>query len=108
MFSTLGSGLSRSDEKKGAMMDRRNFLVSVCAALAGSAGLLFLGGCIAPLISPAVKDQESQAWRCDNCGHLTRSDRDLTNTRCPRCKRKGFLKRITEQELQDCVKRYNT
>jgi DNA-directed RNA polymerase subunit RPC12/RpoP len=88
-------------------MDRRNFLISACIAMAGSLAVLFSGGCVAPLISPAVSEQTSHAWRCGNCGHLTRSDRDLTDTRCPRCGRKGFLRRITAQELQDYLKQYN-
>ena len=82
-------------------MNRRDFLRSVCVTLAGSVAFLFSGGCGAPLISPTVSEQKSQAWRCGNCGHLTRSNQDLTGTRCPRCKRKGFLMRITEKELQE-------
>jgi len=89
-------------------MDRRHFLISACVALAGSLAALCSGGCAAPLISPAVSEQTSQAWRCGNCGHLTRSERDLTDTRCPRCGRKGFLTRITEQELQDYLKQYKS
>lgn len=86
-------------------MDRRQFLSSMGVALAGSAAILVTaGGCIAPHISPSVSGQKSQAWRCDNCGHLTRSDRDLTDTRCPRCFRTGFMKKITEKELQDYLK----
>ena len=88
-------------------MNRRHFLKSVCTSLAGSAALLFLVGCIAPRVSPKVSEQKAQAWRCGNCGHLTRSDQDLTDTRCPRCKRKGFITKITEKELQDYLKQYN-
>ena len=86
-------------------MNRRDFLISTCAAL-GSMAVLLSAGCAA-LISPAVSDQTSQAWRCGNCGHLTRSDQDLTDTRCPRCGRKGFLARITEKDLQNYLKQYN-
>jgi len=86
-------------------MNRRQFLKSVCVAVLGSAALVFTsGGCVAPLVSRTVSEQKSQPWRCGYCGHLTRSDRDLTDTRCPRCKRKGFLTRITEKELQDYLK----
>jgi DNA-directed RNA polymerase subunit RPC12/RpoP len=88
-------------------MNRRHFLRSVCFALAGSVAFLFSGGCVAPLISPTVSEQKSQAWRCGNCGHLTRSNQDLTDMRCPRCKRKGFLTRITEKELQEYLKQHN-
>ena len=86
-------------------MDRRQFLSSMGVALAGSAAILVTaGGCVAPLVSPSVTEQKSQAWRCGNCGHLTRSDQDLTNTRCHHCFRKGFMKKITEKELQDYLK----
>jgi len=88
-------------------MHRRDFLISACAALTGSLALLLCGSCVAPLISPAVSEKKAQAWRCGNCGHLTRSDQDLTDKRCPRCRRKGFLTKITEQELQDFLKQYN-
>ena len=85
-------------------MNRRTFLRSVCVAVAGGVALLFTtGGCVAPRVSPTVSEQKSQAWRCGHCGYLTRSDRDLTATRCPRCKRKGVLKRITEKELQSTM-----
>jgi len=84
-------------------MDKRNFLKSVCVILAGSAACLLSGGCIAPLVSPRVSNKNLQAWRCGNCGHLTRSDQDLTTTRCPRCHHKGFFTRITEEDLQNCT-----
>ena len=87
-------------------MNRRHFLKSVCTTLPGSAALLFLVGCIASRVSPTVSEQKEQAWRCSNCGHLTRSKQDLTDTRCPRCKRKGFITKITEKELQDYLKEY--
>lgn len=88
-------------------MNKRDFLKYALNTLAGSAAFLLLGGCIAPRISPAVSEEKAQAWRCGNCGHLTRSDQDLTDTRCPRCKRKGFLVIITEKELKNYIKQYN-
>lgn len=87
-------------------MNRRDFLVSACALAAVNLAMLCSGGCVAPLISPAVSENTSQPWRCGNCGHLTRSERDLTDTRCPRCRRRGFLAKITEEELQDCLQQY--
>ena len=86
-------------------MVRRQFLSSMGAALAGASALLAtVGGCVAPRVSPSVGEQKLQAWRCEHCGHLTRSERDLTDTRCPRCFRKGVLKKITEKELQAYLK----
>ncbi|MCA1796028.1 MAG: hypothetical protein ABR516_00005 [Desulfuromonadaceae bacterium] len=88
-------------------MDRRTFLTTLGFGLAGSVTLLCAGGCIAPRVSPEVYDDSSmQAWRCGNCGHLTRSDQDLTSERCPRCKRKGYFVRITHKELQNYLKAY--
>lgn len=84
-------------------MNRRQFIKSVCVTLAGGAALVFSGGC-APRVSPVVSEEKSQAWRCENCGHLTRSDEDLTDTRCPRCMRKGFMVRISEAQLRDYLK----
>lgn len=81
-------------------MDRRIFLVALGYGLTGSAFLLCSGGCIAPRVSSKVYDKKVQAWRCSNCGHLTRTGDDLTDERCPRCKRKGFFARITEEKLE--------
>ncbi|MBC8453469.1 hypothetical protein H8D64_00260 [PVC group bacterium] len=87
-------------------MRRRDFLKSVCVAGLGSAAFVFtLGGCIAPKISKTVSTEKSQPWRCEHCGHLTRSGDDLANTRCPRCKRKGVMVKITEKELQMYLKK---
>ena len=81
-------------------MNRRVFLKSILAAVAGSVPLVLLsGGCVAPRVSPTISENKSQPWRCEHCGHLTRSDDDLTDTRCPRCMRKGVMKKITEEEL---------
>jgi len=86
-------------------MDRRQFLSSMGVTFAGSVAVLMTaGGCVAPRVSQAVAREKSQAWRCGNCGHLTRSGLDLADTRCPRCFRKGFMKKITEKELQDDLK----
>jgi len=83
-------------------MRRRRFLRSLCVSIgAVSVSLFMAGGCVAPRVSPTVSELKTQVWLCGYCGHLTRSDEDLTSTRCPRCKRKGFMKTITEKELQD-------
>jgi len=81
-------------------MNRRVFLRTMLLGIVASVPLAaFLGGCVAPRISTSVSENKSQPWRCEHCGHLTRSDADLTDTRCPRCMRKGVMKKITEEEL---------
>lgn len=85
-------------------MDRRAFMKALPLSLAGIAGLITAGGCAAPLVSSNVWDTANGVpWRCQNCGHLTRSDQDLTNTRCPRCGQR-MLARITEEELEQRLK----
>jgi DNA-directed RNA polymerase subunit RPC12/RpoP len=83
---------------------RRQFLKSAGLSVAAGAALVFGASGCASLVSPTVADSKAQAWHCGNCGHLLRSDKDLTGTRCPRCFRKGFLKRITEEEMQAYLK----
>ena len=84
-------------------MDRRGFLSSTLAGTLGIGGFVLVGGC-APRVSEKVFDKSNgQPWRCGNCGHLTRSDTDLTDVRCPRCGQKRFS-RISEEELQDYLK----
>jgi len=86
-------------------MSKRRFLRSLSLAVGAASVPLFLaGGCVAPRVSSAVSELKTQPWRCEYCGHLTRSDQDLTATRCPRCKRKGSIKKITEEELQGYLK----
>lgn len=84
-------------------MNRRRFIKSFTGILAASVALIFTSGCVAPRVSPTVTEKKSQAWRCENCGHLTRSDQDLTETRCPRCMRTGFMVKITEKNLQESL-----
>jgi DNA-directed RNA polymerase subunit RPC12/RpoP len=81
-------------------MTRRGLLKNVIVCAAGALGLTVSGGCMAPRVSPKVADESNGApWRCEFCGHLTRSDTDLSDTRCPRCRRKR-LRRISEEEAQ--------
>ena len=85
-------------------MDRRGFLSRTLAGTLGIAGLVLVGGCMAPRVSEKVFDKSNgRPWRCGNCGHLTRSDTDLTGVRCPRCGQKR-LARISEEELQEYLK----
>jgi DNA-directed RNA polymerase subunit RPC12/RpoP len=80
-------------------MDRRGFLKVTLAGTLGVAGLVLVDGCM-PRVSEKVYDRSiGQPWRCGNCGYLTRSEKDLTDERCPRCGRKR-LGRISEEELQ--------
>ncbi len=85
-------------------MNRRGFFKTMLASTLGIAGLVLVKGCMAPLVSQKVFDQSNgQPWRCENCGHLTRSDTDLTDVRCPRCGKKQFS-RISEEQLQEYLK----
>lgn len=73
----------------------RMFLVGgICIA-----GSFFSSGCIAPRISETawVKTAGSP-YRCEKCGHLTRSETDITAERCPRC-RARMMRKITEEEM---------
>ncbi|NCC49796.1 MAG: hypothetical protein EOM20_01140 [Spartobacteria bacterium] len=85
-------------------MIKRHFLKSMLALSVGVPMLVLLGGCIAPRVSPDVSESKAQPWRCEHCGHLTRSDADLTDARCPRCMRKKVMKKITEAQLQEYLK----
>jgi len=79
-------------------MTRREAFRKLCLCATGILGLA--AGCMAPRVSPKAADKANGApWRCEFCGHLTRSDADLADTRCPRCRRKR-LRRISEEEAQ--------
>ena len=83
-------------------MDRRGFLGFLLSALLG-AGSIVLTGCMAPLVSATARDKSAgDPWQCQNCGHLTRSREDLSETRCPRCTRK-MLKKISEAEMAEAL-----
>ena len=84
-------------------MQRRDFLKIVFGGVLAVGPLVVAGGCIAPRISSTAYDTANgQPWRCEVCGHLTRSNDDLTETRCPRC-RKRRLRRISEEELKKAL-----
>lgn len=80
-------------------MNRRDFFRMLIAGGIGITGAVFLGGCIAPRISDTawVKTAGSP-YRCEKCGHLTRSETDITADRCPRC-RARMMRKITEQQM---------
>ena len=84
-------------------MNRRSFLKWLgLGAVAGVAGAVT--GCMMKTINPSVKRKtDEQPWRCANCGHLLRSDEDMTDKRCPRCYAKEMYK-ISEAELKKYMK----
>ena len=79
--------------------NRRKFLKEFTQGVTGLSIISFLSGCIAPHISPSAGNQDNgDPWRCGNCGHLTRSNIDISSERCPRCFSKR-LARVTEEEF---------
>ncbi len=86
------------------MLDRRQLLRNAALlglALPGTAALL--GGCRAPLVSSKVHDPANgRPWQCQYCGHLTRSDQDLSGESCPRCWHEEF-EPISEKELEQAL-----
>lgn len=83
-------------------MTRRQFLKTAGWALAGCWTLGTIG-CVAPKVSPSVQGSDDPAWQCGYCGHLTRSSRDLSGTRCPRCMRRNVMERISEESLKELL-----
>jgi predicted RNA-binding Zn-ribbon protein involved in translation (DUF1610 family) len=87
-------------------MHRRTFLRSVTAITAAAAAGLTsftIAGCGAPRVSPKARDQSAgEPWQCQHCGHLTRSQEDLSDDRCPRCYRRQ-LRRISEEEMAQAL-----
>ena len=80
-------------------MRKREILQIVTAGTVGIAGTAFLAGCMAPRVGKNVLDEQSgDPYRCERCGHLTRSKTDITGDRCPRC-RALLMKQITEEEM---------
>lgn len=83
-------------------MDRRDFLKWTLGGVVAGGILTFLNGCVARISETVYDKDQGTPWRCSNCGYLTRSTKDLSDTRCPRCMEKD-LKRITEEELQKYI-----
>ncbi len=80
-------------------MKRRDFFRVILLGGICIAGAVFFSGCIAPRISDTawVKTAGSP-YRCEKCGHLTRSETDITAERCPRC-RARMMRKITEKQM---------
>ncbi len=86
-------------------MNRRGFIKRMVSGMASIGALIFVNGCMAPLISATARDKRAgDPWQCMNCGHLTRSPEDLSGTRCPRCTKRMFRK-ITEAEMAEALKK---
>lgn len=82
---------------------RRPVLKSAGVALAFGLPAM-MSGCVAPRISPKAMDKgNGKPWRCGYCGHLTRSQNDLSTERCPRCRRKE-LRPVGESEFAEYLK----
>lgn len=83
-------------------MNRRDFLKwTVGGAITGSL-LTLVSGCIARINESVYEKDKGSPWRCTNCGYLTRSEKNLSDTRCPRCFEKDFEK-ITEEQLKKYI-----
>ena len=86
-------------------MNRRGFIKHLLSGILGLGAIVFVNGCMAPLISATARDKRAgDPWQCMNCGHLTRTTEDLTGTRCPRCTRR-MLQRISEEEMAAALKK---
>ena len=89
-------------------MKKRAFLEIVATGTVGIAGTALLAGCMAPRVGKrAGIKTEGEPYRCERCGHLTRSKTDITGERCPRC-RARMLKRITEEEMAQYLAKEST
>ncbi|MFO7714261.1 hypothetical protein [Desulfosarcina sp.] len=86
-------------------MTRRVFIQRLMSGIMGMGALVWVNGCMAPLISAAARDKNAgDPWQCMNCGHLTRTREDLSGTRCPRCTQR-MLKKISEAQMADALKK---
>lgn len=80
-------------------MRRRDFLRMALGGIFAGGMVSFLSGCSGKIDKNVYKKDKGSPWRCTSCGYITRSNKDLSNTRCPRCYSKA-LKKITEDELK--------
>lgn len=85
-------------------MKKQEFLRTLIAGITGVVGVSFLAGCMAPRVSQSAWDKMAgDPYRCGRCGHLTRSKKDISGERCPRCHSK-MLTRITEEKMVKYLK----
>ncbi|MEN7973107.1 MAG: hypothetical protein ABFR47_04655, partial [Verrucomicrobiota bacterium] len=66
-------------------MKKREFHKTLVAGCVGIAGAVVLGGCVSRIGKDAMDKEKGDPYRCTKCGYLTRSETDLSTTRCPRC-----------------------
>lgn len=86
-------------------MTRRGFIVRLLSGILSVGTLAITNGCMAPLISSTARQKSSgDPWQCQNCGHLTRTNEDISGTRCPRCTQR-MLKQISEEEMAAALKK---
>lgn len=86
-------------------MTRRQWFKTTSLLVAGVAGAV-AAGC-APWIAAVARDPKNgQPWQCGNCGRITRSGKDLSAHRCPRCWHKGRFRRITEEKILGLIKKH--
>ncbi len=82
---------------------RRSSFLKVLMGI--TAGAFAAAGCVMRTIGVSITEKpKEQPWRCAKCGHLLRSNEDMSAERCPRCYAKK-LGKITEAELQDYLKK---
>ena len=79
-------------------MKKREFNKAVVVGSVGIAGVTLLSGCMSRVGKDAVDKEKGEPYRCGRCGYLTRSQTDLTGTRCPRCYSKKIAE-ISEEEM---------
>lgn len=80
-------------------MERRKFIKNIFFSVLGLGGLFALNGCMSGVSQTAEDKDAGDPYKCSLCGYLTRSKKDITQDRCPRCKTKN-LKKITEKEME--------
>ena len=86
-------------------MTRRDFVKKLVSSVLGFFSMTAVHACMAPLISATARDKNAgDPWQCMNCGHLTRTHKDLSGTRCPRCMQR-MLVRISEEEMTAALKK---
>lgn len=86
-------------------MTRRGFIVRLLSGILGVGTIAIINGCMAPLISSTARQKNAgDPWQCQNCGHLTRTNEDISGTRCPRCTQR-MLKQISEEEMAAALKK---